>query len=82
MLTWIRTQDGEHRGRPCYDYNAAGKDGLRRYNITWACDHGGMFGYSAYDAKGESLTPRGGIYWARTLTACKRLCNEIEDKLK
>ncbi len=80
MLTWIRTKDGEHRGKPCYDYNASGKDGKRRYHITWACDHGGTFGYSAYDANGGPLTLRGNIHWCGALWACKEQCNKIEDK--
>lgn len=80
MLTWIRTQDGTHRGRPCYDYNACGKDGCR-YSICWAYDNGGTFGYTAYDPFGKALTTHwgGGICWAGTLSRCKEACNAIEN---
>lgn len=77
MLEWTRTRDGEHNGRPCYEYDAVGKDGVR-YHITWAYDHGGQFGYSAYDAAGERLSPCFPITWARRLGLCKDGCEKIE----
>jgi hypothetical protein len=79
-LTYTRSQDGEHRGRPCYEYTATSAD--RTYNIVWASDHGGMFGYTAVrkDAEGrtEYLTERSGIVWARTLKWCKAQIEKIE----
>lgn len=76
-LTWTRKQDGEHNGRPCYDYDAVGKDGVR-YNITWAYDHGGTFGYTAYDAGGQQAHRGVSIQWAGTLGRCKDACEAIE----
>lgn len=75
-LVWKRVRDGYHNGRPVYDYHASSGD--RRYHITWAYDHGGMFGYSAH-GKDDYLTKRHGIIWARTLKFCKAACEEIEE---
>lgn len=85
MLEWKRERDGEHNGKPCYEYHATGKDGAK-YHIVWAYDHGGTFGYTAVASEGDEtgncyLTKRHGIHWARTLTACKFLCNEIENSI-
>lgn len=84
MLVWTRTKDGEHNGKPCYDYHATCED--RTYHITWAYDAG--FGYTAtrenpYDKATEYLFLPGcsrvhGISWARTLKRCKARCEEID----
>jgi hypothetical protein len=85
-LTWTRTQDGEHNGKPCYEYHATCED--RRYHIVWAYDHGGQFGYTAarfnahdgcteYLAKPECRIPHG-ITWAKTLKRCKQACEVID----
>lgn len=83
-LTWIRTRDGESpSGRPAYEYNATGKDGVA-YKIVWAYDHGGQFGWTARDLEGNELTltqnvrHSHGIHWCRTLSACQDICNKIE----
>jgi hypothetical protein len=76
-LVWTRTPDGEHNGRPRYEYHAS--VGGRRYGIVWAYDHGGSFGYSAYGEDGP-LTERHGIIWGRTLKFCKSACEAIEEK--
>jgi hypothetical protein len=76
-LAWTREQDGDHYGRPVYDYHAAGHGGNRTYHIVWAIDAG--FGYTARNDAGY-LTDRWGIQWARTLKNCKAYCEEIERK--
>lgn len=77
MLTWTRERDGQHNGKPCYEYHAT--SGTRVYHIVWAYDRGGTFGYTARDTNGEGYLTKGyGIHWARTLTRCKSLCEEIE----
>ena len=81
-LVWTRTPDGEHNGRPTYEYTAVSGD--REYFITWAYDAG--FGFTAVrrDPKKpgtvEYLTERHGIIWARTLKRCKFQCEEHERK--
>lgn len=79
-LTYTRARDGEHRGKPCYEYTAVSGD--RTYHIVWASDHGGMFGYTAVrkNAAGQTeyLTERWGIVWARTLKRCKEAIEKIE----
>jgi hypothetical protein len=81
-LTWTKKRDGEHNGRPVYEYKAVSGD--REYNIVWAYDHGGTFGYSAVRRNGPGdakyLTERYGIHWARTLKSCKFYCEQIEAK--
>jgi hypothetical protein len=74
MLTWERIRDGEHNGRPCYEYKA--QSGEREYHIVWAYDRGGSFGYTARNAEG--YIDRYGIVWARTLINCKAACEKIE----
>ena len=76
-LTWIRTQDGNHNGRPVYDYDAIGVDGVK-YSITWAYDHGGTFGYTARDPDGKQLHPGYIICWSGSLKRCKDACEKIE----
>jgi hypothetical protein len=78
-LTWTRERDGEHpnTGRPLYEYKATGKDGTR-YNIVYAYDKGGQFGYSAYDTDDNRLSPGFPITWSRTLSFCKDECEKIE----
>jgi hypothetical protein len=77
-LQWTRSRDGEHNGRPCYDYHATSGD--RTYWITWAYDAG--FGISAYrrrpDGLNESLNERGGITWCRSLKNCKARAEKLE----
>lgn len=83
MLKWRREQDGEHNGKPCYEYHATGGGG-REYDICWSCDR--RFGYTAKrpgvgdEGRHQYLTERWGIHWAGTLRACKALCEEIEQK--
>jgi hypothetical protein len=36
MLEWRREQDGEHDGKPVYEYKAISDN--RRYCIVWSCD--------------------------------------------
>jgi hypothetical protein len=72
-LAWGQIPDGEHNGRPTYDYRATSGD--RTYHVTWAYDAG--FGYTARDAKGY-IHGHYSIVWARTLRACKARCEEIE----
>jgi hypothetical protein len=78
-LVWIRKRDGAHYGKPVYEYEA--RDGDREFSIVWACDHGGMFGYTAYrrlpDGRSKSLKERSGITWGRTLKRCKEACEQI-----
>lgn len=74
-LVWRRERDGEHNGKPVYEYHANAGD--RRYSIVWAYDRGGTFGYTARDGKGY-LTDRHGIHWGRTLKFCKSQCQTIE----
>jgi hypothetical protein len=80
MLTWTRERDGEHFGKPIYEYTAKSAD--RTYHIVWASDYGGTFGYTARDATegyihgGHSITWGGG----RTLTRCKAACETIEER--
>ena len=80
-LIWTRTRDGEHNGKPCYEYSATGADGTR-YSIVWAYDRGGSFGYTAYSPVGERLSPGVGIVWARRLGFCKDACEKIERTLR
>lgn len=77
-LTWTRKRDGQHNGKPCYEYHAT--SGTRVYHIVWAYDRGGTFGYTARDTTGVELTNRtcSNIVWARTLTRCKAQCEQIE----
>jgi hypothetical protein len=83
-LIWTREQDGEHNGKPCYEYFAASKDRQCEYFVTWACDAG--FGFTAIrrdPAKPgtvEYLTARNGIQWAHTLTRCKAECEKINER--
>jgi hypothetical protein len=78
-LVWTRSQDGEHNGRPTYEYHACADD--REFFVTWAYDAG--FGFTAVrrDPKKpgtvEYLTPRYGIQWSRTLKRCKAECERI-----
>lgn len=78
-LVWTRTSDGDHNGRPVYEYEA--REGDRKFSIVWACDRGGMFGYTAYrrkpDGHSECLKDRSGITWGRTLKRCKEACEKI-----
>lgn len=86
-LVWARERDGEHNGKPCYEYTATCED--RTYHIVWAYDHGGTFGYTAVrkDDQGrtEYLSPRPGraphsITWCGSLTRCKAECEAIDVK--
>jgi hypothetical protein len=73
-LVWTRTRDGEHNGKPCYEYHARSHD--RAYHVVWAYDRG--FGFTARDAKTyihDSYT----IRWSGSLKRCKAACQEIED---
>lgn len=79
-LVWTRSQDGEHNGKPCYEYSATAED--REFCIVWAYDRGGSFGFTAVRrTKGkpdsEYLTKRWGIQWCRTLKRCKAECERI-----
>lgn len=74
LLTWTREQDGEHNGKPCYDYHAE-LDSVR-YHITWAYDNGGQFGVSAYHDKGGRLT-LSQIEWRRSRKNCFARAEEI-----
>lgn len=80
-LKWTRKQDDSHYGRPVYEYEAV--DGDRKFCIVWACDHGGMFGYTAYrrlpDGSMKSLKDRSGISWGRTLKKCKAACEALNE---
>lgn len=77
-LVWTRTQDGEHNGRPYYDYHATAGD--RAYWITYADNAG--FGISAYrrrpDGTNEDIGERHGIHWCRTLKNCKARAEQWE----
>lgn len=85
-LIWTRERDGEHNGKPCYEYRATCED--RTYHIVWACDRGGVFGFTAVrqDAQGYTeylpLQENGrapfGITWLRTLKRCKSACEQID----
>jgi len=75
-LQWTRTRDGEHNGKPSYEYHATAED--RTFHIVWAYDRGGTFGYTAR-GPGGYLTREHGIVWARTLTRCKEQCEKIND---
>lgn len=76
-LVWTRSRDGEHNGKPCYEYHACADD--RRFHIVWA----GKFGFTASryrDGKHvEYLTERRNIHWAGTLSRCKAACDRIND---
>lgn len=74
-LVWTRQRDGEHNGKPSYEYHATAHD--RAYHIVWAYDHGGTFGYTARNAGGY-ITERHGIQWCRTLKNCKAACENLE----
>jgi len=77
-LIWTRERDGEHYGKPCYEYHATAED--RAYHIVWAID--AHFGISAYrrrpDGVNERLDYRSGIIWLRTLKACKARAERLE----
>lgn len=76
-LTWTRARDGEHNGKPCYEYSATSED--RTYHIVWAYDHGGSFGYTARDKTGY-IHGNFTITWTRRLGFCKDACQKIEDR--
>ncbi len=81
-LIWTRTRDGDHFGKPCYEYTATVES--RIYSIVWACDHGGTFGFTARTVSNigsNYLTKRNGIHWCRTLKNCKAECQKIEDDI-
>ena len=89
-LVWTRERDGEHNGKPVYEYEACA--GNRKYRIVWAITVG--FGLSAYgrrpDGQNESLNRHdghdgrggiagyGGIVWCRTLKHCKARAEKLE----
>ena len=83
-LIWTRTPDGDHNGRPTYEYAACSKDRQVEFFITWAYDAG--FGFTAVrrDPKKpgtvEYLTSRYGIQWVRTLRCCKAECEKINER--
>jgi hypothetical protein len=85
-LIWKRERDGEHNGKPCYEYSAASEDREVEFFIVWAYDRGGSFGFTAVrrDPKKpgtvEYLTERNGIQWSRTLTRCKAECEKINER--
>lgn len=84
-LVWTRSRDGEHNGKPCYEYAAVSGD--RQYHITWASDRGGTFGFTAFrrdpgKPNVEYLTERWGIQWWGTLGRCKTQCELINAKLE
>lgn len=72
LLTWTRTQDGDHNGKPCYDYNAE-LDGIK-YHITWAYDAG--FGISAHGPHG-GLTRHSNLEWRRSRKNCFARAEQI-----
>ena len=76
-LIWSRSRDGEHYGKPCYEYTACAGD--RKFNIVWAYDRGGSFGFTARNET-DYLTDRNGIVWSRTLSRCKAECEKINKR--
>lgn len=76
-LQWTREQDGEHNGRPCYEYHATAEG--RTFHIVFAYDAG--FGYTAVrkDEQGrtEYLHRGYSVVWAKTLKRCKEQCEAI-----
>lgn len=80
-LIWTRQRDGQHNGKPVYEYYATCED--REFHIVWASDRGGTFGYTAKRGIGNDrtyITERYGIHWCGTLKACKHICEEINTK--
>lgn len=72
---WIKRRDGEHNGRPRYEYTAI-HDGIK-YHIVWAIGVG--FGYSISFAEGGRRPPgvHRTISWAGTLKRCKEACEKF-----
>lgn len=80
-LVWTRVQDGEHNGKPCYDYHATCEN--RMYHITYSYDGG--FGFTARCNDKYLPLPDGGrapfgLTWLRTLTRCKAACEAIDKR--
>jgi hypothetical protein len=73
-LVWTRVRDGEHNGKPTYEYHACAHD--RAYHIVWSYDGG--FGYTARDKTGY-IHGNFTITWPRALWRCKEACQKIED---
>lgn len=79
MLTWTRELDGEHNGRPMYQYRA--RVGAVRFSIVKSTDSG--FGLSVFnETTREYLTPRHGISWLFTLKRCKAEADKIGATLR
>ena len=75
ILNWKRIPDGEHNGRPVYEYEAV--DNGIRYHIYWSTDSGFGLSISYYDNRGDCPPDASyGIAWARTLTRCKALAEK------
>jgi len=64
--------DGEHNGRPCYDYTAT--HGGLKFFITWASDAGFGYSISFADGRGKPDWAPRRIVWCRTLKFCKASC--------
>lgn len=72
-LEWTREIDGEHNGRPLYDYKATYKNGGRnlRFHIVSSTDAG--FGISVYDEVAQAPITNGlagSIEWRRSRKNC------------
>lgn len=69
-LEWTREIDGEHNGRPLYDYKATYKNGGRdlRFSIVTSTDAG--FGISVYDNAAQCYLTRIQIEWRRSRKNC------------
>jgi hypothetical protein len=75
-LIWTKERDGEHNGKPVYEYAATCED--RAYHIVWAYDAG--FGYTCVRKDAEGHNHYLGLTWGRTLKFCKAQCELIDAK--
>lgn len=77
-LKWVRERDGQHNGRPMYDYSCT--VGHVRFHICSTTDAG--FGLSIYDHKAQKYLLGHGICWFGTLGRCKEQAEKINAKLE
>lgn len=73
-LIWKRIPDGEHNGRPMYEYEAI--DNGIRYHIYRSTDAGFGLSISFAGGSGCPSDARHGIMWLRTLYRCKAFAED------
>lgn len=78
-LEWTRTRDGEHHGRPLYDYEATYK-GRYRFAIVTSTDSG--FGIAVYDNEKQDRVTTQQIEWRRTRKNCQDRAVAIMSKIR